>query len=82
MAGTGHHKPLDTISFLVSCQQGLPRWLTGKESACGCKCGFDPQARKIPGGGQGNPSSILAWKIPCTEKPDGLQSMGHRGGHD
>ena len=21
-------------------------------------------------------SSILAWKIPCTEKPGGLQSMG------
>ena len=21
-------------------------------------------------------SSILAWRIPCTEEPDGLQSMG------
>ena len=21
-------------------------------------------------------SSILAWKIPCTEEPGGLQSMG------
>ena len=21
-------------------------------------------------------SSMLAWRIPCTEKPDGLQSMG------
>ena len=21
-------------------------------------------------------SSVLAWKIPCTEEPDGLQSMG------
>ena len=21
-------------------------------------------------------SSPLAWKIPCTEEPDGLQSMG------
>ena len=21
-------------------------------------------------------SSILAWKIPCTEEPQGLQSMG------
>ena len=27
--------------------------------------------------------SILAWKIPWTEKPDGLQSMGsQRVGHD
>ena len=28
-------------------------------------------------------SSILAWKIPWTEKPGGLQSIGsHRVGHD
>ena len=27
-------------------------------------------------------SSILAWKIPWTEEPDGLQSMGSEGvGH-
>ena len=27
-------------------------------------------------------SSILAWRIPWTEEPDGLQSMGsQRGGH-
>ena len=29
------------------------------------------------------PSSILAWKIPWTEEPGGLQSMGsQRVGHD
>ena len=28
-------------------------------------------------------SSILAWRIPCTEEPSGLQSMGlQRTGHD
>ena len=28
-------------------------------------------------------SSILAWKIPWTEEPGGLPSMGsHRVGHD
>ena len=28
-------------------------------------------------------STILAWEIPWTEKPDGLQSMGsQRVGHD
>ena len=28
-------------------------------------------------------SSILAWKIPQTEEPNGLQSMGlQRDGHD
>ena len=29
-----------------------------------------------PGGGHGNHSSILAWGIPRTEEPGGLQSMG------
>jgi len=28
-------------------------------------------------------TSILAWKIPCTEEPGGLQSMGSQTvGHD
>ena len=28
-------------------------------------------------------SNILAWRIPWTEEPGGLQSMGsHRVGHD
>ena len=27
-------------------------------------------------------SSILAWKIPWTEEPGGLQSLGSRVGHD
>ena len=28
-------------------------------------------------------SSTLAWEIPWTEEPDGLQSIGsHRVGHD
>ena len=33
--------------------------------------------------GMATPSSILARKIPWTEEPDGLQSMGaQRVGHD
>ena len=31
---------------------------------------------RSPGEGNGNHSSILAWKIPWTEEPGGLQSMG------
>ena len=28
-------------------------------------------------------SSVLAWRIPCTEEPGGIQSMGsQRVGHD
>ena len=35
------------------------------------------------GGKMTTHSSILAWKTPWTEQPDGLQSMGlQRAGHD
>ena len=32
--------------------------------------------------GMATHSSILAWRIPGTEEPGGLQSMGVRVGHD
>ena len=33
--------------------------------------------------GDGTHSSVLAWRIPWTEQPAGLQSTGpHRVGHD
>ena len=33
--------------------------------------------------GMATPSSILAWRIPWTENPSGLQSMGlQRVGHN
>ena len=31
---------------------------------------------RFPGGGNGNHFSILAWRIPWTEEPGRLQSMG------
>ena len=38
---------------------------------------------RSPGIGNGNPLSILAWEIPRTEEPGGLQSMGsQRVEHD
>ena len=38
---------------------------------------------RTPGEKNGNHSSILAWRIPWTEGPGGLQSMGsQRVGHD
>ena len=41
-----------------------------------------PWLGRSPGGGHGNPLSILAWRIPWTEEPGGLQSMGsQRVGH-
>ena len=45
--------------------------------------GSVPGSERSPGVGNGNPSSILAWKTPWTEKPGGLQSMGlQRVGHN
>ena len=39
--------------------------------------GFYPLAGKIPiEKGMATHSSILAWRIPWTEEPGGLQSMG------
>ena len=35
-----------------------------------------PGSERSPGGGQGNHSSILAWKIPWTKEPGRLQSKG------
>ena len=32
--------------------------------------------------GMATHSSILAWRIPWTGQPGGLQSWGHRVGHD
>ena len=61
---------------------GFPGGSDGKESSCNAW---------VQSLGQENPlekemamhSSILAWKIPWTEEPGGLQSMGsQRVGHD
>ena len=38
--------------------------------------GSIPGLRRSPGGENGNHSSILAWIIPWTEEPGGLQAMG------
>ena len=38
--------------------------------------GSIPGSGRCPGGVHGNHSSVLAWRIPWTEEPGGLQSMG------
>ena len=47
------------ISYLLTFHSGLPRWSSGKESACQCKrcgrCGFNHWVRKIPWRRNGNP---------------------------
>ena len=65
--------------------EGFPGGANGKESACQCRRlkrhGFETRVQSL---GQEDPLeeemathfSILAWKIPWTEEPGGLQSMG------
>ena len=67
----------------------LPRAeLPGKEPTCQCSRHkgrrFNPWVGKIPlGKDTATRSSILAWKIPWTEEPGGLWSMGsQRVRHD
>ena len=44
--------------------------------------GLNPGSERSPGGGNGNHSSILPWRIPWNEEPGVLQSMGlQRVGH-
>ena len=64
---------------------GLPQWLRGKESTCNSgHTGFSLWVWKIPlEEGMATPSSILARKIPRTEEPSRLWSMGsQRVRHD
>ena len=76
-----NHRERPLIKALSICKYvytaiGLPWWLGGKESICQCRrcLGQEDPLEK---------SSILAWKIPWTEEPDGLQSMGSQAaGHN
>ena len=48
-----------------------------KASACNAgDLGSIPGSGRSPGDGNDNPLGILAWEIPWTEEPAGLQSMG------
>ena len=73
---------------MVAGGDGVPRWLSGKESACQSRRlgrhGFHPWVRKTSWRkGMVARSSILAWEIPWTEEPGRLQSMRpQRAGHD
>ena len=49
----------------------------GTESACNPgDPGLVPGSGRSLGEGMATHSSILAWRIPWTEEPGGLQSMG------
>ena len=79
--------PVGPYQLCIICM-GFPVHTSGKEPTCLCKrrkrCGFDPWVRKIPlEEGIATHSSILAQRIPWTEAPALLQSMGlQRVGHN
>ena len=79
------HSGLKKIFFfffftIVKHSMGLPDGSAGKDSACDAgdtgDAGSIPGWARSPGGGNATHSSILAWKIPWTEEPGGLQSLG------
>ena len=56
---------------------GFPGGSGGKESAYNAgDPGSIPGLGRSLGEGNGYPSSILAWRVPWTEEPGGLQSTG------
>ena len=40
--------------------------------------GSIPGSGRSPGEGNGNPLSLLAWRIPWTEEPGGYSPWGHQ----
>ena len=57
---------------------GFPGVSDCKEGACNTGgLGLIPQSGRCPG--EGNGSSILAWRIPWTEESRGPQSIGSEG---
>ena len=73
-----HSTALDKCWKTCNHHYGLPWCLSGKESACSVETwvwflGQKDSKAMAPH------SSILAWKIPWTGKPNELQSMGSQG---
>ena len=63
-----------TRASLVAHSVNLPAM---QETGCNARdLNSTPESGRSPGEGNGNPLSILAWEIPWTEEPGGLQSMG------
>ena len=78
----------NTISFQFGPHQalcaGLPRWLSGKESACQCRRhGFDPWVGKIPWRGAWQPTPVfLPGKSYGQRSLVDYSPWGHKGAGD
>ena len=71
---------LHQVTYLFVCFQCLPRWLSGKESACQCRrCGFSPWVRKIPWRRKWQPTSLfLTGKFHGQRSLAGYNPCGHK----
>ena len=58
--------------YVCMCLRDFPAGVSGKESACQCK----RRKTQVQSLGMATHSSILVWKIPWTEEPGGLLSIG------
>ena len=76
--------PWIKTSSLRSHLDNVPGGSDGKESASNAgDLGLIPGLGRSLEEGMATNSSIVPWRIPWTEEPDGLQSMGsQRVGHD
>ena len=63
---------------------GFPTWLSGMESACECRCGFNPWIRKIPRRRKWQPTAVfLPGKSHGQRNLVGNSPWDHkRVGHD
>ena len=62
---------------------GFPGDSVGKNPANARDAGLIPGLGRFPGEGNGNPLQILAWEIPWTGEPGGLQSsVRQTAGHN
>ena len=77
-------------SFLIFLKQhmGLPLWLSSKEYACCRSCRTETRVRSLVWEDPleedtATHSNILAWGIPWTQEPGGLQTLDlQKVGHD
>ena len=78
------HLVLDFVLYQVLVSWGLPYSSDGEESAYNAgDLGSIPGSGRSPEREMATHCSILAWRIPGTEEPEGLQSMGsQRVRHD
>ena len=78
---------LNTIFFVITATSWASQVALSKEPVCQCRRhenhGFNSWVGTIPWRRAWLHSSILAWRVPWTEEPGGLQSMGsQRLGHN